>query len=147
MLNWIRRKLFNRSRNIFRYWDGQRFIRDDPQVLYRKLATHSRFEWDVHTQLIDQDDESREIVLDATREIFHIQKFDPETERGLTEEETFNLLWSFMNYCHSKKKNTNPSPTPQPSTESATSADSATSSGSDFGSISPESKFDMPPVF
>ena len=33
MLNWIRRKLINRRRAIYTYWDGRQTVKADPMVL------------------------------------------------------------------------------------------------------------------
>lgn len=123
MLNWLRRRLINRRRAIFTYWNGQRLVSNDPMRIFRSLLTHPKFDWNQHPQLIDdygrerESHAEREIVLDAIRDVFHVTAYDPDTGKGLTEEETLSLLWSFTHYCNSKKKSGNPSPTPPRSSE------------------------------
>lgn len=150
MMNWIRRKLITRRREIFAYWNGVRLVRADPMPIYRGLMNHPKMEIDNHPQLIDADDGSREIVLRAIREVFGVDEYDNETEEGLIESETINLLWSFFAWCNSKKKPTNTSPTlsepaEKPSPEHSV-ENSTTKPPSESGLILDASKFDMPRV-
>lgn len=150
MLNWLRTKLINRRRAIYRYWDGKRFRRADPMVLYRSLMSHPKFDLSTHPQFIDENQEDRDITLSAIRDVFGVKAFDGLTGEGLTEEETVQLLWAFVSYCTAKKKSVSPSPTSPPATESNPSGPQReeldTTSPLDCGSTSPDPKSVSPPA-
>ena len=110
--------------------------------------SHPKLDTETHLALIDDDPECRAIALGAIRDVFHVKPYNGHNGTGLTQEETFGLLWNFFNYCHAKKKNINPSPTPPPATVSESSdGESDTIPFSACGSTSDDKKFDMPPQF
>lgn len=136
MLNWIRRRLFERSREIFVYWDGARRRRIDPLAAFRAMRTHARFDPDTHLALADRGDlNAIEITLEATREIFDVKELND--GEGLTINETLNLAGSFVGYLHTLKKNGSPPPiSPEPTERESLEAKYATTNApSDSGSM------------
>ena len=153
MLNWLRQKIMARRRSIFTFWDGRKIVSDDPMRIFRALLAHPKFDWNTHPHFIDtygrdpKSHEDRETVLDAVCEVFGVQRFHPETQAGLTEEELLSLLWAFTSYCDKKKASTNPSPTPAESMGRDTSGEPCPTPNSlDSGSMSAELNFETPPV-
>lgn len=126
-LNWIRRRLADRSRAIFRYWDGARWRRIDPFLAFRRLSTHATFDWETDPALIDFADkhtasECADKTVRAVREVFDVPLFDG--SRGLTEAELIELLGQFTAYVSDAKKNIAPSATLPPPTGSESSENS-----------------------
>ncbi len=149
MFNWLRKRLLQKSRAIYRFWNGERFVCRDPMEIYRALKSHKTFDWGVHTQVVEWDWPVRDIVLDAIREVFGVEKFDPATGKGLLEEETLRLLWDYSYYCLKKNANTNgrqtqPVATAQDSSPDVSGEGSDTKPSLDFGSMLAAAKFDMP---
>ncbi len=144
--NWWRRRRDLRRRAIFRYWDGRAFRAADPLAVYRKLATHSRFDWERHPKEIDAGDaEATETTLAAVREVFRVTPFDTLKRTGLTEAETLTLLIDFVGYLGLLKKSIRLPPIsrrPTVPASSPTTNEPTTSATSDSGSTSPELKAD-----
>lgn len=111
MLNWIRRWFINRSRAIFRYWNGRRYLAIDPLVALRALKDHPEFDLERDTKLSDAGDESStQLCLAAARAAFHVVPFDGKRYVGLTETETLSLLGAFGEWTQAVKKNISPQP-------------------------------------
>lgn len=109
MFNWLRRWRQNRTRAIFRYWDGQAMRSADPITLWRAIKAHPQFNLERDPLMHDAgDDESTVICLNATRDIFGVK---PVEEGGLTETETIDLLGSYFDWINAVKKNISTSPT------------------------------------
>jgi hypothetical protein len=119
---WLKRlfrRRAERQRQIFRYFDGVRRRGIDPIAAYRALASDPDFRYDLHVQgCLEGDLESIQITLAAVRRTFDVRPWNEATERGLTEEETLELLPQFYDYMESLKKNTAPWPSSSPSTAS-----------------------------
>lgn len=141
LANWIRRKLQDRRRAIFRYWDGRRWRGADPLVAFRRMLNHPRFDPDTHLAAADRgDQEALSIVVEATREIFEIPAWRDD-QQGLTEAETLNLIGEFIEYLNALKKNGSRSPTSPESTGPGSSTptnDVPTNAESVSGSIESE---------
>lgn len=156
LFSWVRR-LFGRERTnlylpkdrlIFYYGDGQRVVAADPMELWRNfeevrgdLAAASMV---ARSQSKDAGKMYRKMV-EYIRKIFDVK---PLKEGGLTEQETTDLLNSFLLYCDELKKNSRRYPTsrtatPEPSASS--SGDSPpTPSGSGSGSTEKGPSTDVP---
>ena len=145
--DFIFRRLQNRSRRIFKYWDGSRTRSSDPMTVLRVLDQHPEFDMDITPKLMEAPDvsvmlEETAKTADATRQAFEIPVYDG--HRGLTEGELANLLFDFFAYMNELKKSGSDTQTLQPSMESEPSAESdsetVTSSDSLSGSMSIESE-------
>jgi len=113
-----------KERLIYSYFDGQKLVRVDPLVYYRRVMDKGP-ELDLDIKLANSPSKASEKgrlgVLTKIRSIFGVKPFE---EGGLTESETTDLLDHFLLYCESLKKNSNPTPIPP----TATSAPTASSS-------------------
>jgi hypothetical protein len=135
----FRRWLEKHERHIFRFWDGRTERAVDPMLAFRGLATHPRYNPEVHPPLVDVGDhDALDAMLQAARDVFGVKAYDGATGEGLTENETIDLMVSFAQFVGGVKKKPNPSPTSLPSTDPPGSADSPTSSNSECGSVSRE---------
>jgi len=149
MFGFIARWLDHRrenSRKIFSYWDGQRTRRIDPMQAARALDGHPTFVPKVHLMLLEKGDKDGiDVTLQATRDVFGVKEWS-ESQPGLTEAETLQLLDDFAAYNESLKKKHSQSPTLFAPTEkeSSTDGDLDTPSTSDSGSTSSESSSAVP---
>jgi hypothetical protein len=103
MINWFKRWLFNRSRYVFKFWNGHRTVYADPMVLWRSLQQHEDFRED-DFKLMKVDALREKIigkVAGLTRSVFGVGTVE---ERGLTELECLDLLKAFIMYSGFQKK-------------------------------------------
>lgn len=146
----------NRSRNIFSYWDGVKKRAIDPAVAWRKMWENEdckpQRDFGPATGIgqdgspVEFEAAAQERVLRMAREMFGVQAWTEETP-GLTIDETFALLWSFLGYMDQLKKKRAPLPTTSPPTASNSTSpveDSTTRLASDSCSTGSESKSDEP---
>lgn len=142
-------------RDIFAYWDGQSQRQIDPLVAWRALwedpDVDPKLDFQLATGLdeqgraVDYDPAAQDRVAALVRKIFDVQPWSEKTA-GLTVNETFQLLWSFLRYINELKKKRGPTPTSSPPTESRPSdGDSITPPESASSSIRNESTSDAPP--
>ena len=124
MMNFFRRWLFNRSRFVFRYWNGHRITVADPMVLWRSLQQNEDFrEEDFKLMKVDAlRDNLIGKVAGVVRQVFSLKT--PE-DAGLTELECLDLLKAFMAYSGFQKKSGGLTQTLHPLTE-ATALDDST---------------------
>ena len=97
MINLLKRWLFNRSRYVFKFWNGHRTVYADPMVLWRSLQQHEDFRED-DFKLMKVDALREKIigkVAGVTRIVFGVGTVE---ERGLTELECLDLLKAFIAY-------------------------------------------------
>ena len=144
--NWITRKLIDRRRRLFAFWDGQRTVRMDPMVIIRRLSEHETYDPENDfKRLRNPSSKARgkaiAYLAGVVRDAFQLPEFDGKT--GLAELELLNLLNSFNKQMDALKKNMQPTPESSPSTAaSGTPADSpsetSTSDTSASGSTSTE---------
>lgn len=147
MLGWFRA----RRRAIFRFYDGSRDRAIDPLVAWRTMWEHptcnpnTDFEPAVGIapdgSSTKYDPAAQDRVLDMARQMFGVKAYS-EDNPGLTIEETFALLWRFMNYMNTLKKKPAVLPTPSEPSESGSSnpGNSTTAPVSESSSTSSESK-------
>ena len=118
MLNMLKRWLFNRSRYVFKFWNGHRTVYADPMVLWRSLQQHEDFREDdfklMKVEALRNDIIGK--VAGVTRSVFGVGTVE---ERGLTELECLDLLKSFIAYSGFQKKSGDQNLSSQPSTEQA----------------------------
>ena len=123
MLNFFKRWLFNRSRYVFKFWNGHRTVYADPMVLWRSLQQHEDFRED-DFKLMKVDALREKIigkVAGLTRSVFGVGTVE---ERGLTELECLDLLKAFIMYSGFQKKSGEEMQTSPSIAEPASSADS-----------------------
>lgn len=134
MLNWFKRWQNNRSRAIFRYWDGSNEASADPLAVWRAFRADPEFdaERDIPALQLD-DDKSLAVTIAAVRRAFGLKALE---QGGLTEGECIALLYQFIAYVGHVKKNTSQTPTSPPATEPTSSEGSITKPESDCTSTS-----------
>lgn len=124
--NWFFRRILNRHRLLFRYWDGSRFVSEDPFLLFRRLLNTQAFDPDTDLKLLEIKTDPKlvvrkmEHIAEGVREIFGIKDLG---DGGLTELECIQLLLQFSGWMDNVKKNgvTSPiSPTSSPVSGTAT---------------------------
>lgn len=118
-----RRWSFNKSRMIFRYWDGRRTRLGDPIVLWRKLMAHEDFRSDdfALVRVKSLFPAIMEKMARVYREVFEVQAADA---GGLTEAECVANLRAFVEYAGVQKKSTDSTQTLPPVTDQQSSQDS-----------------------
>ena len=84
MINLFKRWLFNRSRYVFKFWNGHRTVYADPMVLWRALQQHEDFREDDFRLMKVEALREKIIgkVAGVTRGVFGVGTVE---ERGLTE--------------------------------------------------------------
>lgn len=105
--NWLFRKVINKHRLLFRFWDGSRYVSSDPFVIFRSIVNTQKFdpENDVKDLRIpDAKILAKKIahISEGVREIFNVPPFE---KGGLSELECINLLNQFSQFMEDVKKN------------------------------------------
>ena len=112
MFNWLKKRLALRRRNIFGYFDGQRWRYADPVVLDRYLANECP-NWKtlitfltipdmklpenlMKNAIADQANALKSLV-ETARKIFKLNPLD-ESGHGLTESESISVFADFVSY-------------------------------------------------
>jgi hypothetical protein len=133
MIRWMRNWWRERNRKIFRFWDGARVRRVDPIVVFRALRLVKDFDLENDlTGIASGDDSACARAIAATRMVFGIQPWNEED--GLTEDETLDVLASFVLWWDELKKNSSPLPispvatVPSPASSVSSTADTTQSS-------------------
>jgi hypothetical protein len=108
--NWVFRRVLNRHRMLFRYWDGRKYVAADPFVLLRRMLATSKFDPESDLKKLNIPDskiitERIGFIAEGVREIFSLSPFRPDGKGGLTELECVNLLMEFTGYLERVKKN------------------------------------------
>lgn len=123
MINLLKRWLFNRSRYVFKFWNGHRTVYADPMVLWRALQQHEDFREDDFRLMKVEALREKIIgkVAGVTRSVFGVGTVE---ERGLTELECLDLLKAFIAYSGFQKKSGEEMPTLPSTVEPKSSVDS-----------------------
>jgi hypothetical protein len=106
--DWFFGRVLNRHRLLYRYWDGSRFVSEDPFVLLRKLTNSQDFDPDNDLKLLQIKTDPKmvirkiEHVAEGVRKIFGVPELK---DGGLTELENVNLLIQFLRWMDDVKKN------------------------------------------
>lgn len=130
LINWLRNKLWQRRRLLFRFHDGKRIRRADPLSAAIALHSHPKYLPRHLVEARNGDKEAMQIVADAATDIFGLQPLSPDGKRGLTLNERFEIMLGFNAYLRALKKNTVASATSRSST-AATSPPSSSPTTSD----------------
>lgn len=148
MFVWLRNKIRNRQRAIFRFWDGRYERGIDPISTHLAIIAHPTYNSETDPYLADLDTpeghEAHAKMVRACQDVFGIPVFAEVNGKtvGLTNYECINLMVDFNQYLIALKKNINgqqigPDVTKSAPSESPTKppADSgSTSTGSIYGS-------------
>lgn len=140
LLSWFFRG--ERSRLIYHFWDGQKFRKIDPLVVWRVLDTHPEFSHRLHSEYAWKNYEDMAVLTKAVRDAFLLPVYDG--VNGLTEAELYNLYHEYMNYAYAVKKNGVVFPIWSPATEMREHK-LRTKNTSDDTSTEKESGIDNPP--
>lgn len=159
MFFWLTRKILSwaikrSDRNIFEYWDGIRFRRCDPIVVWKAIFESNEIDPAIDFRLAtgvgadgkvsEYDPSAQNRVLAFIRKTFDVREWTEKTP-GLTVDETLKLLWAYFDFATNLKKKQDPSPTPSPVTDSISSmGPSTTPPDLDSSSTKTESINDAP---
>ena len=110
LLYWLRKRLWQRKRLIFRYHDGTRNVGADPIEVSIAMHAHPKFLYRHLHEAVDGNLESQTIVSDMACEIFNVKPLSPDGKTGLTRAELLALVMAFDLYRIALKKNIEPLP-------------------------------------
>ena len=143
LINWWKNRAREKSRAIFRYWDGKKERAIDPMLAWQGLISDVEFNLDTHPAQIDRGE--IEAIQVGSRTVQRVFAVKPVDEGGLTQLESLDLLVDYFDYLDTLKKNINPMPTlPQP-TALPSSVTSTTNAGSASGEMPNEPRSAEPP--
>lgn len=146
-----------REREIYEYFDGDKIVKADPMVLYKRVMAKGpeiAIDMSVARSPLKAAGKAHDDLIRKIRDIFNVKPLDV---GGLTEQETMDLFDDFLIYVDAVKKNTTPPPTSQegtlpptspstaPSGDGSSALDPPSPSSSDSGSASNGSSTDTPP--
>ena len=146
-----------REREIYEYFDGDKLVKADPMVIYKRIMARGQeisVDITVARSPMKGADKAHDSLIKKIREVFNVK---PLSEGGLTEQETMDLFDDFLVYVDAIKKNTTPPPDLPEETSPSTSSPTApfggessapapdTKSSSDSGSTSSETSSAPPP--
>jgi hypothetical protein len=136
MIQWIRNRIWNRRRLIFRYHDGVRTRRADPIELAAGLHAHDAYLHSHLSEAVDGDRDAIDIVARTACDVFGVHPLAVDGKSGMTVAERVELMLAFDLYLIELKKNIDPSPTQRIFTESTSvkSPEPAMNNTSDSGS-------------
>lgn len=127
-------------RGIFVFYDGKRWRRSDPFVIYRGIYEVPGFDPDTALPTLNQGDarqklKSAEKIAAAVRHVFGVKQLE---DGGLTDLECVQLLGDFFEFSDDLKKSTEPQPNWDPRTASLPMGISPMQAASVFGETSTE---------
>lgn len=112
----IRRWRRNKSRNVFRFFDGRRTRAVDPYAVWRHLDTHETFKWEDMDLADEGDKEAADRCINATYEAFSIPRFDGMSST-LTAGEALEVMSEYGKWMSDSKKKLGPGSTSSPLTD------------------------------
>lgn len=138
---WVLSFLGLDPRGIFVFYDGRRWRRVDPFVIYRAIYEVDGFDPDTSLAKLNQGETRQKlkqiaIVADAVRRVFQVNTLNG---GGLTDLECADLLSDFFEFADDLKKSTEQQPNWDPLTASLPMGISPMQAASVFGGTSTES--------
>ena len=131
-----------RERIIYEYFDGEKRVKADPMILYKRIAEKKpdiiidgKLARSIHSEAVIGHNK----LMGTYRYIFNVKCLD---EGGLSEPELANLFDHFLLYCETVKKNSSQSQTLSNNSEDFTSSSEKSrpiANSSDSGSTGNES--------
>jgi len=108
---------WNQDRLLFRYWNGTKIVAIDPFRVYREVVSEKTIDFDTIGPMVEKWEEpATTLLIDLICRVFGVQRYDSETEKGLTDPELLNLFADLNDYLDYVKKKCNLGPISQPST-------------------------------
>jgi len=109
MIRWLKR-LFGRPErgDVFRYFDGTRFVCADP-IQDPELLMDQHFA-DLQSEDPTELMEAQQVSVSAARRVFHIDPLAADGESGLTDAQVLGVLSDYLTLCAALKKNGSLSP-------------------------------------
>lgn len=103
LFGWLYRRRLRRAM-LFPFWDGSGYRRADGQRLWRRYRAKKELTDPLLLKKLQEDDpEAAEQYLAALAEVFEVSRYDPQTERGLTDGELLALVGKFACWIEKKK--------------------------------------------
>lgn len=118
LLNWWKARKARRNRLLFEFFDGSEIRAVDPWLAYRILYGHPEF--DMAEQLaaaVRGEEPETTKAKSAICAAFGCRPFDADKMIGLTDEEMFGVLNSFLEFCSALEKKTSGLATSSPNAE------------------------------
>lgn len=115
--NWLARRRFQRSREIYTFFDGERQRSIDPWRCYRKFISHELFDDATSVEAEEGQEPQCSNAIKAISESFELPVFDPETGKGMTDAEIYAFLQGILEYTEEIKKKRSPGQTLPKSTD------------------------------
>ena len=140
LLNWIRTKLWQRRRLIFRYHDGESQRAADPVEIAIALHGHTEFLYRHLEDAAEGDKDAQQVVARAACDAFGVEPLSPDGSYGLTVAERIELVMAFDLFLMKLKKNTVHSQTLATSMESTSSNSDGKTTNSTLDSGSTENE-------
>lgn len=127
---WWRSRAARRRRTLFEFWDGRRFRRRDPWVIYRQLYNDEEFvigkdpsdPADMLKEALALEEPAFSKAVRCVHRAFGTRPYDDARREGLTEIEAVNLLVDFLEWLDGLLKKNAGSPIWSPPTGSASSS-------------------------
>src|SRR5690606_7867285 len=108
----IRRWRFRRKRQLYSFFDGVRTRRIDPGRTWLSMLDDDSFNFETDTEdAVALEEPAYSAYLALICRHFGVERFDPQTERGLTDDELLSLADRFIAYVMAQKKSSSDSPT------------------------------------
>ena len=122
---WLEARRRRKSRLIFKYWTGDRWKYGDPMLLWRKIVNHPGFNLE-HGPLVDRGEEPETTAWAiGLADVFGVERWNPDTQTGLTDWEILDLLPQLTAYMETVKKKYSPGPISPAPTDLASSTSTA----------------------
>jgi len=102
-----------KPRGLFEFHDGTKIRRADPFVIWRKLFTHPKLNFQEHLALAEQGQEPETTAtIECLCEIFGVSRWDEAAQTGLTDWEILALVGQFQECLELLKKSSSPGQMP-----------------------------------
>lgn len=103
------------SRELYTLYDGQRWRRLDPWRTWRDFIADPEYNVETMAEAAyDQQEPEYTYALNAICRAFGLQRWNPATEAGMTDEELLQVFADFCDYMESVKKKRSRGPTLSP---------------------------------
>lgn len=137
--DWLARRKSNRARQLFEYFDGRRVVRRDPLQILRDYQADPDFNEERDAAAVAEGDpEATERLLVCVTRVLHLQRYNPDTGVGLTDNQVGETMTAFWDYVERVSKKPDAGPTSSRNTDGGSSGakeaqEPTTSSCSDCG--------------
>ncbi len=105
---------FRRRRLLFRYHNGQKWVAADPLRLYRRISKEADQLIILGAAFDQQKDPEADEFVAKVAEIFELRRYNPETQKGLTDAEVAAVFEQFHGFLEDVRQRFFPGSTSQP---------------------------------